>query len=141
MAISDEQQITVEQADRVLRQDYWDAVRSIATEAEENVKSGEIEDEDGLTEWLEQSVDGSSWVIYTRKNFQVLLYSDNESAFVDDFGADGLVKDGDVNWAGLAYMAMLADVRSILTDWDDMEKPVDPDEEDEEDEAEDAEEV
>jgi len=123
MALTEAQEITVSQANDVLRREYYDAVREIAAEAEEMVKKGEIEDEDGLTEWVEQSVDGSQWIIYTRRNFQVLQYSDNDSAYVEQLGEVPVTDATDINWAALAYMAMLTDVREHLTDWDDMEKP------------------
>lgn len=130
-----EQVITVEQADRVLRQEYWDAVRDIATEIEDAVKSGEIEDEETYRERMREAVDQSAWVIYTLRNFQVLLYCNNSDAYTDEFG-DPPLTDGAINWAAAAFASMLEDVNSNADAFDDIEKPEDAEEEEDADDSE-----
>lgn len=104
-----------------LRQEYWTEIRSICDEAKAEVISGEIADEDALNDWLHEHIDGHEFVIYTFKNHIVLLVSGNDGAYVEELGAEGLVdKHGCLNWAGMAYMAMLADVRETIDSWDDM---------------------
>lgn len=80
---------------------------------------------------LHDAVDGNWWVIYTHANLKVLLYSSNDSAYVDEFGADGLVKDGNINYSAMAYMAMLADVHedveSALDEYENNYEEPDPD--------------
>lgn len=135
--MTDQIEVTTDQEDRVLRQEYWDAVRDIATDLEDAVKSGDIESEDDLNERMHESVDDSAWIIYTANNFQVLRYCDNHDAYTDEFG-EVPMSGSEVNWAALAYAAMLEDVRKTTDDFDDIEKPSDNDEDDEE-ESEDAE--
>lgn len=110
----------IEAADAIKRREYFAAVSSIADECKAEIASGNLNDEEAVREWIEQSVDGSHWVIYAYANMDVLRYSENDSAFVGDFGGGGLVKDGNVNWAALAYSAMLADVTEEVGDVSDL---------------------
>ena len=123
MNTTENQELAVENAHNILSKEYFDDVREMAEEARSLVKSGEIADEEALTEWLDQSVDSSDWIIFTVRNFQVLRYSNNSDAFMDAYGDEGLVKNsGGINWAGMAFCAMVADVRNYLPTWDNMEK-------------------
>lgn len=138
--ITDKQQITVDEADRVLRADYWDDVRSVVDNAADEIENGNITTDDELSDWLHETIDGHSNIIYTRSNFHVLLYSDNSDAYADEFGEEGMIRDGNVNWPALAYAAMLADVRDTIGDFDefiDQHKPSDPDDETDTDDADD----
>lgn len=110
----------IEAARRVLRADYWDDVRRVAEDFKENVESGHITSLDEAETWLHESVDGTQRVIYTGQAIEGLLYTDHESAFVDEFGEEGLVESGDVNWSGLMYSALMADVRKTLGDIEDL---------------------
>jgi hypothetical protein len=68
-----------DEAVRVLRAEYYSAVRGIVEEALEELGRGNITGREGLDEWLWQSIDGSYWVIYTHANFQVIFVSDNQT--------------------------------------------------------------
>jgi hypothetical protein len=122
--------ITEEQHDeamRVLRAEYYQGVRGISQDIADRVKDGEIKDQDDFERAITESVDGSYWVIYTHANFQVLLCSDHHDAHSEDFGEPPL-RDGDINWAALAYAAMERDVREQISaegvepNWDDLEE-------------------
>ena len=39
-----------------------------------------------------------------------LYASDNADAYVDDFGTEGIVSDGTLNWSALAFFAYRADL-------------------------------
>ena len=133
--MTEEKTITTDEADRVLRADYFGAVRSIAEEAEQMVRDGDLADEEALTEWIEQSVDGCHWVIYTYANFQVLRYCSNHDAYTE-YGDVPTDCDGSIRWAAMAYAAMLEDVRDAVPAWDDMQpEEAEEDEDDTEDEA------
>jgi hypothetical protein len=134
MANETEQIISSDAADRVLRQEYWDAVREYSTEIENAVKSGEIEDEDAMQERMHEMVDGSEWVIYTSNNFQVLRYCNNHDAYTEEFG-DVPMSGSEVNWAALAFAAMMEDLRNMTESFDDL-APEDADDEDEEEDDE-----
>ena len=90
--------------------EYWNDVRLYAEEAQERAKDEDAE----VSDVLHEIVDGSSWVIYTYANKRVLDYSPNEDAYAEDFGTDGMVKGGGINWAGLAYAALYRDVSDVL---------------------------
>lgn len=103
-----------EDAMRVLRAEYYQGVRSIAEDLERRVKEGEIRDQDGLEEALDQDVGGSYWVIYTHANLQVLLIS-NHDAYSEDFDM-APVEDNYINWAAAAFAALKRDVHEQLGD-------------------------
>jgi hypothetical protein len=73
----------VEEAQRVIRADYYGTVRGIASDIARAVKDGEIQDSEDLGRYLHESVDGSQRVIYTHKAKLGLLASDNEDAWED----------------------------------------------------------
>lgn len=93
----------------VLRQDYWQDIRGTGDSIIKEVKDGDITSRDEFEERLRQDIDGSSRVIYTLENQLTLICSDEADAYVEDFGEDGLVKDGAINWPGLAFAAFMAE--------------------------------
>lgn len=101
------------EAIRPIALDYREDVRGMAQDAID-----ESTDEESMSEYIHESVDGSWWITYTWPSQFVLLISDNQDAYTDAFGATGAVADGAVNWAALAYCAMRQDVeesaRAIL---------------------------
>jgi hypothetical protein len=102
-----------EYANRILDAEYRDAVASIAHDVRDAIERGEVTSPESATEYMEQSVDGSYWVIYTHAALQVLRYSE----FSGEAAANGVdVVDGDlnINWSVLAYHALLADVRELV---------------------------
>jgi hypothetical protein len=116
-----------DEAIRVLRAEYYQAVRGIAHELAEQIKDGYIKSRDDWETALNQAVDGSFWVIYTHANFQTLLCSDNHNAYSEDYG-QAPVTGNDINWAVLAFAALEADVRQqidaegIEPNWDEVEE-------------------
>jgi len=103
------------EADRIKRADYYDDVRQVATELESEVMSGNITDREEALQWLHETIDGHHDVIYTSCAQDVVRYSDNDGAYVEDFGVDGVVRDGDIDWSVLAYAAMERDVIEALS--------------------------
>lgn len=109
----------VEMANGILSREYEQAISRIADEIKAKIadlNDDEITDDESLDTWLHETIDSHEFVIYTHRNFQVLRCSSNDAAYADDFGEEGLVKDGNVNWPALTYCAMLADVREELED-------------------------
>lgn len=103
----------------LIRQAYWHHVRDIAHEAMQNAGDGDFgkpgEDSDDhirekFDEWLWESIDGDGWVIYTQKAQAVCLVSDNDGAYADEYGEDGIVENGALAWSRLAFAALRADV-------------------------------
>lgn len=94
-------------SDTITRDDYWREIGSIA----ESVTEDAYEWEQELSDRLWEAIDGHQWVIYTAYNWEVLAISPSDGAYVENFGADGVVRDGALNTAALAYAAMEQDVR------------------------------
>jgi len=99
-----------EEADRVLRAEYWADVRGVAEDLKERLAKGEFSDRDEFIEALDQDVDGHQRIIYARQAQECLLFSDNDGAYIDEFGAEGVVEDGSLMWSRLAYAAFRADI-------------------------------
>jgi len=103
---------------RVLRQDYYDDVRACAEnirdEAVRRAKDGESDLRDWLLEHVHETCDGHQRVIYTGLAIETLLFSDNDSAYVEEYGTDGIASDGAVKWSVLAYTAFERDVMEQL---------------------------
>lgn len=106
------------EAHRVLREDYYQDVRSLAedlaNEARERFKDGERDLREWFIERLDEAVDGHQRCIYTAQAIETVLYSDNDGAYIDDFGDDGLVDQGQLNWGKLAWAALRRDVTEEL---------------------------
>lgn len=111
---------TIEQANSILGRRYHAQIAEIVADLRDCIKSGEVMDTDGAQDWLHETLDGHQWVIYTHYNFDVLRYSSNHDAAADEYGGEELIKDGDMNWALLAYCAMEADVREEIGDFGDL---------------------
>ena len=102
------------QAIGLMRRAYYGMIRDLSQEIIKAIHDDEITDSDALQDRIHEDCDGSQWVIYTFKAQQVLLASDNDGAYADDFGEEGIVKDGAINWSGLAYAAMARDLSEQL---------------------------
>lgn len=105
---------SIESALGFIRADYYSEVRAMADDLVSRVKSRDIEDRDAFLDAMHQDIDGHERIIYTFKARLVCLVSENESAYVDNYGADGLVKNGAIQWEVIAYAAMEADVFRAL---------------------------
>lgn len=93
------------------RAEYWRSVRSLAEEA------AALEDEEEREEFLEESVSGSSWVIYYGEALKVIRYTDSDDE------AEGAWRDtphpGEGFWSFLcvaAWRCMRADVAAWVVD-------------------------
>lgn len=142
MQTADEIRQTREDGERILRADYWEDVRdtaeSIKAELADRIKDGERGEP--LREWpldhIHETVDGSRRVFITGLAIECLLFSDNDGAYIEEFGTDGVVSDGSINWSALAYAAFERDVIAQLEALDvDVNDP-DPYEEEDEGEEE-----
>jgi len=110
----------VKDAEHVLRAEYWADVRglahSIMDELRDQIKDGNSGEP--LREWLiehiNETIDGNERVIYTWQAQKTLLFTENQDAYVDQFGKEGIANDGAINWSGLAYCALEADVMEQL---------------------------
>ena len=99
-----------DEAWRILRANYWQDVRGVITWTRDAVRSGEIVDEDGLHDWLHETVDGHARVILTHLAMETLLVSDNADAVADTFSEVPMFDRDAVNWGAMAYYAFQRDV-------------------------------
>lgn len=113
MKLTDKEQITVEDANRILSRDYRQDVIGIVS-AYADALGTDITDSESAYEWLHETVDGSQRVIYTFQAQQCLIYSDNDGAYAEEFGEEGIVTDGCIEWSRLAYAAFHADIVEAL---------------------------
>ena len=124
----------VRQGDAVCASRYRETVADIAEDLKRAIRDGEITDTDDAETWLHETIDGHGDVIYTSRAQDVCRHSSNDAAYFDDFGSDGAVGDGGIEWSKLAYCALLADVREELGDLDELITELTEPEEDEDDE-------
>lgn len=107
-------------ARNILRADYWADVRNVADDIRAAVRSGELSDTDAIVEYLDETVDGHSRVIYTREAAECLLFSDNDGAYYSEFGTLPDC-DGDMlPFSTLACSAFRADILDALGDLDEL---------------------
>lgn len=103
----------VNDAMRVLRQDYYSDIKEMAEEYMKEIENNEYDSPEDFRERLEQDIDGNQWVIYTHQAQVVMLVSENSDAFFDE-GMGPLECEDSVDWSKLAYFAVLADVKEEL---------------------------
>ncbi|MGH7176488.1 MAG: hypothetical protein ACREJC_03820 [Tepidisphaeraceae bacterium] len=94
--------------------EYRQELRSLANEAREEARSGDHgtgeQAREWLMEWVDETIDGHQFVINTAQAQALLAISSNDGAYVENYGTDGVVRDGCLNWGALAYAAMEADL-------------------------------
>lgn len=98
----------------LMRDAYRAHVRELAGDIIDHAKDEPEGDRDSLLEYMHETIDGDGWVIYTSKAQAVCLVSSNDDAYVDNYGTDGIVSDGGLNWSAMAYAALEADVLEEL---------------------------
>lgn len=116
--------------------DYYTEVQSIADEAQEEWKT-EGPDFD-VQQWLHETIDGHSYVIYTNQAQQVLLHSQNDCAIFEEMGPQEW-SDWSTAFSQAAYFTLMRDVQDRLEEpewlckecddelderWDDMDERV-----------------
>ena len=71
-----------------------------------------------VSEVIHETVDGHSWIIYTRHNLAVLQYSDHEDAAEEMGGLEDVLRSGGVSGllTYLACAAMMADVDAAVAE-------------------------
>jgi len=90
-------------------EEYWAEIRSLADAFRETVADEKLGYEDAL-EWIHETLDGHEFVIYTYKAKCVGIHTEHPDAALDMFGPEGLVRDGNIHYEGMAYCSMEADL-------------------------------
>ena len=97
------------------RKIYADDIAEVVSAFKLAVETGEITDTESADEWLWQTIDGHRRVIITHLAKECLYESGNDGAYFEDFGSEGAVKDGALNWSALAFCAFRQDVLEALS--------------------------
>jgi hypothetical protein len=95
-------------ATTILEQDYYNDVRSAAREVAERLKSGDHGRES--SEVISEVIDSTQRVIYTWQAKLGVIISKNGTYYLEEFGEEGVVENGDINWSRLCFVAMEQDV-------------------------------
>jgi hypothetical protein len=132
---SSEMREAKELAMRILLADYYRDVRDTVASIMQAIKDKEVSDRDELLDRIHEECDGDARVIYTSQAIETMLISDNDSAYADDFGEEGMVKDGSINWSALAFCAFERDVIEHLESEGVDVNDLDPDSDDDEEAA------
>lgn len=103
------------EAKSILRQDYYKDVNDIADMVKDAIKNKEFDSADGLQRYLDESIDGSSRVIYNGEAELGLWASENSDAH-EDMGSENPTINERM------YFALRQDVMEHL-DGIDMNKP------------------
>jgi hypothetical protein len=92
--------------------EYQTAVNNLATEALAHALD-HGEDTDSY-EHVHELIHSSPWIINTNQNKKVLVYTDNENAYLDAYGLEPADFKHGIPWAKFAYCAMVADVHEKI---------------------------
>lgn len=105
------------------REDYYTQISTIIDELQDNCQRSDILDRADLDRWLHETLDGHHWVIYFAYNYDVLSHSDNDGAYIAEFGAEGLIDGDRLRTENMAMWAMMADCHEEMNrrdfDFDD----------------------
>lgn len=121
------EKITVDDAERILRKEYRQDVIGVVS-AYADALGTDVTDAESAYTWLWETIDGHGRVIYTARAQMGLFFSDNDAAYGEEFGDEGIVTDGVINWSTLMFSAFRADVMEELeryelpvSDFDDID--------------------
>jgi hypothetical protein len=89
---------------------YFDDVAETAAELANAVNTGEVESREQLHDLAWETIDSSHRVTNTNDAIEALRYSSNDGYSIDNFGVEGIVANGTINWSRLAFGAFYADV-------------------------------
>ena len=101
-------------ADGIAARAYHATVEGIVEDLKRAIADKEITSEEEAHDWLHETIDGHHDVIYTSCAMEVVRQSRNDGAYFEQFGDEGAVKDGAINWSALAYCALEADVQEAI---------------------------
>ncbi len=95
-------------ASGVLQRDYEEDVDGMVEMITDEIKAGEITDQDDLYQRMHEAVDGAQRIIYTHEAKLALVYSKNDEAYAEEFGGEM------PNYSQLAFAAFHRDIQERL---------------------------
>lgn len=112
---------------QLLTDSYRSHVRELAADFVKDCRNDDpLMERDTMMERLHELIDSDAWVIYTQRAQAVAMISNNDSAALDNYGADSLLeKGGGIKWSALAYAALEADLLEELSRLDGVDMSAD----------------
>lgn len=99
----------------ILEQDYENDVRSAARAVADRLKHGDHHDE--ASEVINEVIDGTARVTYTWQAKLGVILSTHGDYYLEEFGTEGAIENGRINWERLCFVAMEQDVIEQLDRW------------------------
>lgn len=93
---------------------HWHVIRKAVDDIVYDVDRRDIVDSDQLNEAISDWAESLCTYTYTAQ--MLLIASKHDDDYVSEYGAEGVVQDGRVNWEALAVVAVEADIRDELPD-------------------------
>lgn len=105
----------IEPEPKTPQEEYREEISSLVDDIMEQIGAdGNIDTRDQLDTYIWETIDSHQFVIYTSKAQEVVSLSNNADYTAENWGPESLMRDGDVHWSGIAFGAMLGDVRDEL---------------------------
>lgn len=100
--------------------EYYAEISSIVDEAIAAAREFKMDAEE-FDRYIWETIDGHEWVIYTGYHYDVLARSENDGYAADNWGADSIIENGELQTARMAFGAMYADVMQEIGNRDDFD--------------------
>lgn len=100
--------------EKLIRSNYYDTVVTEAQSIIKDIQDGHIEDDEQLSEALNNVAGESYWTCNNAAAKATVLVSDNNGDSIEQFGSDGLVEHSELHWLRLAYGAFRQDIVNEL---------------------------
>lgn len=106
----------LDEAERLVRSDYYRTVRSYAEAIKADLVAGSLDGDEALDRRVWETADGTNLVIVTNLAQRTLWISDHSDASLEDGIMDdaGVGRDQSVHWSGLAMGAFMRDLWEAL---------------------------
>ncbi len=116
---SDEEGISFNDAMGALRKWYYSEVKEWADDFDKRISEGEFDSSEDFRDRFHEETDGAAIIIYTAQARAALLASDNDDAYIEEFGEAPADRDG-IKWEAMALMAFQRDIMEAMeSDVDD----------------------
>ena len=105
----------IEDAQRTLRTDYYEDVRSVADDLRQQIDDGDFEDREQFVDVLHETIDGHRRVIITWQAMLGVVFSSQDSNLaIEEFGADSIDFSECIPWSKLMFPIFERDVIEML---------------------------
>ena len=115
MRTTQDQEQCLADAQRVLREDYYRDVRSVADDLKRQLEDGDFDDREAFLDGLHETIDGHRRVIITWQAMQGVVFSSQDAYLgIEEYGADAFDLSDGIPWSQLMYPIFERDVIECL---------------------------